>query len=70
MLRDALRRFNAEMLACCLSTNRHHTVIVTVQGGLFLWMRQIKAMCLQTYNRRHGVTAHLLQCICPVRGRE
>ena len=70
VLGDALRRFNPKVLACCLMTNRHQMAIVTAQGGLFLWMRQIKAMCSQTYNRRHGVTGHLLQCSCSIRGSE
>ena len=70
VLGDALRRFNPKVLACCLMTIPSHKVIVTAQGGLYLLMPQIKAVCSQTYNRRHRVTGHLLQCICSARGSE
>ena len=70
MLGDALLRFNATASACCLMTNRSHMLIVTAQDGLYLSMRQIKAVCSQTYNRRRGVMAHLLQSICSARGSE
>ena len=61
MLGEALQRFNAKVLAYCLMTNHYHLVIVTSQGGLSLLMRQINGVYSQTYNRRHGVTGHLLQ---------
>ena len=61
VLGEALQRFNAQALAYCLMTNHYHLVIVTPQGGLSLLMRQINGVYSQTYNRRHGVTGHLLQ---------
>ena len=61
VLGEALQRFNAQVLAYCLMTNHYHLVIVTPQGGLSLLMRQINGVYSQTYNRRHGVTGHLLQ---------
>ena len=61
VLGEALQRFNAQVLAYCLMTNHYHLVIVTAQGGLSLLMRQINGVYSQTYNRRHGVTGHLLQ---------
>ena len=61
VLGEALQRFNAKVLAYCLMTNHYHLVIVTPQGGLSLLMRQINGVYSQTYNRRHGVTGHLLQ---------
>ena len=61
VLGEALQRFNSKVLAYCLMTNHYHLVIVTPQGGLSLLMRQINGVYSQTYNRRHGVTGHLLQ---------
>ena len=61
VLGEALQRFNAQVLAYCLMTNHYHLVIVTPQRGLSLLMRQINGVYSQAYNRRHGVTGHLLQ---------
>lgn len=61
ILGDACRRFDARALAYCLMGNHYHLVLQTQAANLSRVMRQVNGVYTQRFNRRHGITGHLLQ---------
>ena len=58
---DGLHRFDARAFAYCLMGNHFHLVLQTRRANLSRLMRHINGVYTQSFNRRHGVTGHLLQ---------
>ncbi len=57
----AMERFDACALAYCQMGNHFHLVLQTQQANLSRLMRHINGVYTQSFNRRHGLTGHLLQ---------
>lgn len=61
VISDAMERFDACALAYCLMGNHFHLVLQTRAANLSRLMRHINGVYTQRFNRRHGMTGHLLQ---------
>jgi REP element-mobilizing transposase RayT/DNA-directed RNA polymerase specialized sigma24 family protein len=61
VVRQALSRFDAQMLAYCLMGNHYHFVLHTRQANLSLLMRHVNGVYTQFFNRRHNKVGHLFQ---------
>jgi REP element-mobilizing transposase RayT len=60
-LRQALSRYDAQMLAYCLMGNHYHFVLHTRRANLSVLMRHVNGVYTQSVNRRHGKVGHLFQ---------
>jgi putative transposase len=58
---QAMERFDAQVLACCLMGNHYHLVLHTRQANLSRLMRHVNGVTTQAFNRRHGVVGRLFQ---------
>jgi putative transposase len=61
VLGQGLQRFEAKVLAYCLTGNHYHFVLQTHQANLSLLMRHLNGVSTQAFNRRHGKVGHLFQ---------
>jgi len=58
---EAMRRFDAEILAYCLMGNHYHFVVHTRQANLSRLMRHVNGVYTRAFNQRHGLVGHLFQ---------
>lgn len=61
LVKQAMDRFDAVVLAYCLMSNHYHFVLQTRRANLSRLMRHINAKFSQAFNRRHGLVGHLFQ---------
>jgi putative transposase len=61
VLAQAMDRFDAQVLAYCLMGNHFHVVLHTRSANLSKLMRHVNGVYTQRFNRRHGLSGHLLQ---------
>jgi putative transposase len=61
LVEQAMKRFEATVLAYCLMGNHYHFVLQTRRANLALVMRHINFNFSQAFNKRHGLVGHLFQ---------
>lgn len=61
ILAQAMRRFDAQVLAYCLLPNRYELLLFTRQANLSRLMRHVIGVYTQNHQRRHGAGGALFQ---------
>jgi len=60
-LAETVEKHELKVHAYCLMPNHYHLLIETVHANLSESMHQLNAIYCQHFNRRHGLTGHVIQ---------